>query len=360
MAETEQNKTEEPTPFKLKRAREKGSVARGVDLGFFSSLVGLVLFAMLAGDNLFRLLSGGLRLALTTGLEASNEPLQSLATVLSAYFPALQRIALLGLTLMLVVALFEIIQVRGIVFSAQPLKPDFSRLDPAKGLKRVFSFRMLKETAKNVLKLAAYSVVAYLVIHHSFELAAQSASDSQSVAASLREGGMRLFFSFGVLALIFAAIDQVIARAEFLKQMRMSRSELTREARDREGEPRLKQKRKQFHAEFAKQTKSLVDLRGSDMLIVNPQHYAIGLVYDSEKMSAPVVTAKGRNRFALLLKSRAASLSITIFEQPALARALFRRCDKGAAISTSEYDAVADLYLKLARAKATAPVDADV
>lgn len=357
---TETNKTEEATPFKLKRAREKGTVARGMDLGFLSMLSGLTVFALVAGSDMAQKLSEAMRQVLATVPGAARDPQQALALTAMAYGPALQAVALLGATVVLVVALFEIIQVRGLVFTMHPLKPDFNRLNPAKNLKRLFSARMLKDTLKNILKMAAYSGAAYLVVQYTFDSHAQSIVDAASLLEAMRSGGFRLLFVFVVLALIFAALDQVLVRQEFQKQMRMSRSELTREHKEREGEPRLKQKRKQMHAEFAKQARSLGNLRGSDMLIVNPQHYAVGLGYDTKTMSAPKVTAKGRNHFALLLKRRAARLSLPTFEHPELARSLYRSCDKGDEVSASDYRAVADLYLKLARLEQQRRPDADV
>jgi flagellar biosynthetic protein FlhB len=219
-------------------------------------------------------------------------------------------------------------------------------------MKRIFSLRMLKETAKNVLKLVTYGLVAYLVIDRSFDILAPASFDAATLIAALHECGLRLLFSFALVALIFAGIDQVIVRAEFRKQMRMSRSELTREVKDREGEPRQKQKRKQLHAEFAKQTRATHGLSGSDMLIVNPQHYAVALAYDASHMKAPTILSKGRNRFALLMKARAASLGIPIYEHPPLARALYRGGAVGREVRPDSYNAVADLYLRLARAKA--------
>jgi flagellar biosynthetic protein FlhB len=169
---------------------------------------------------------------------------------------------------------------------------------------------------------------------------------------------LRLLFMFILVALFVAIIDQVISRREFLKQMRMSRGELTREHKEREGEPRMKQKRKQLHAEFASQARSFGSLKGSDMLIVNPQHYAIALAYDSKRMDAPRVTAKARNLHALELKRRAALLSIAVFEQPELARALYKACDRGDAVPASRYRDVADLYLQLMRDRAGKDADA--
>jgi len=347
----EQNKTEEPTPFKLKRARERGVVARGVDLGFFAALSGLAMYAVIAGDDSIAKLGQSMRLALSLAPTA-REPSEAIEVAAALYWPAFKIIAAVAVTTMALVALFEIVQVRGILFTTKPLKPDFSRLNPAKGLKRVFSLRMLKETLKSIVKLAAYGAAAYFAVKYAFDAYVRSVDTAPRLGEALQSASLRLLFTFILVALFVAIVDQVIARRDFLKQMRMSRGELTREHKEREGEPRLKQKRKQLHAEFASQTRSLGSLKGSDMLIVNPQHYAVGLIYDSAKMDAPRVTAKARNVHALALKQRAALLSIAIFEQPSLARALYKACDKGDAVPTSRYRDVADLYLKLMRDRA--------
>ena len=360
MAETDKNKTEEATPFKLKRAREKGSVARGADLGFFAMLVGLAIFSLFAGGATARALVEATRRTLAAAGSAASDPLQTLPAVAMIYVPALQSVALLAVTVAVVVVLLEIIQIRGVIFSAQPLKPDFSRLDPAKGLKRLFSMRMLKETLKSILKMAAFSAVAFLAIRYAFEFYGRSLTDPGALAAAMHGGGERLLYLFALLALAFAALDQIIVRGEFRKQMRMSRSEFTREAREREGEPRLKQRRKQLHAEFAKQTKGLGTLAGSDMLIVNPHHYAVALTYNANTMTAPMVTAKGRNMFAIALKRKAASLSIAIFEHPPLARSLYRACGQGDQIPPHDYRAVVDLYLKLAREEPQGGISATI
>src|SRR5688572_15329926 len=156
MAETEQNKTEEPTPFKLKRAREKGNVARGTDLGFFAVLVGLTIYLLVAGGQLAKVLADGMRRALATISSSSGDPASALTAITTSPGKLIEAVGLFALTIMLTVLLLEIIQVRGIVVSAQPLKPDFGRLNPAKGLKRLFSIRMLKDALKNIAKLIAY------------------------------------------------------------------------------------------------------------------------------------------------------------------------------------------------------------
>lgn len=351
MAETEQNKTQEPTHYKLKRAREKGQVARGTDLGFFSVLAGLTLYAIVAGADLVATLARSAERILRTSIDSASAG-EALPSILSASFSSvLWTTAVFACTIALTVLVFEIIQIRGIAFSGHPLKADFGRLNPGKGLKRLFSMKMLKETVKNVLKLAVYCTAAAMIMFNVFLSSARTIVDAGTLAAAMQDGLMRLLFTFVFLSLVFAGIDQVMARREFQKQMRMSHSELTREVKEREGDPRIKRKRKELHVQFAKQTAAMGNLPGSDMVIVNPEHFAVALSYDSRAMEAPSVRAKGRNAFALMLKKRAVELSIPVFEAPPLARALYKRCNPGDEIPGSEYRAVVDLYLTLASAR---------
>jgi flagellar biosynthetic protein FlhB len=353
----EQNKTEEATPFKLRRARKQGSVARGVDLGFFSAMSGFALFVAVFADNAIAGLGEACRRLLVALPNLSQSTQQIAAFAASLYGSVLAALALLGIAIVFVVVLFEIVQVGGVFFTTKPLKPDFNRLNPVRGLKRLFSLRMLKETLKNIFKLAAYALASFLAIKHGFDLYAHASEGAPDLGRAMRDTGFRLLFSFILIALFVAALDQALSRQEFRKQMRMSRSELTREHKEREGEPRLKQKRKQLHASFASQTRAGNALAGSDMLIVNPHHYAVALAYDASRMDAPCVTAKGVNRFALQLKRRAGLLSIAIFEQPKLARALFRACEAGDPIPAKHYRAVADLYLEVMRTRRSKEID---
>jgi flagellar biosynthetic protein FlhB len=125
--------------------------------------------------------------------------------------------------------------------------------------------------------------------------------------------------------------------------MRMSRRDVRREARDREGDPRLKQRRKQLHREFAKSSESLRNLRGADVLITNPTHFAVALRYDPKTMLAPVVVSRGAHAFALRLRRTAFLYGVVIVREPALARALFR-CDLNQPVPEALFSPVAAIY----------------
>lgn len=353
MSENEQNKTEEATPFKLKKAREKGQVAKGNDLGFFSTMVALSLFTLMLGKKTVTNLTEAMRDLLSNGVVGAATSESSARAIAEVYYPALTALALLGGTIMLVVIFMEMLQLRGLIFSTHPLKPDFNRINPGQGLKRIFSLKMLKEALKGIVKMTAYSIAAGLVGLYCVNLYDNSIIDARTLIIALIGSGYRLLFAFALLAIFFVVLDQIIARQEFRKQMKMSKSELQRENKDREGEPRQKQKRKRLHAEFIKQTQSLGDLPGSDMLIVNPQHFAVALQYTPGKMLGPKVTTKGRNKFALFLKSEAKRHGIPIIYDPPLARAIFKKHDAGNEVSADHFVALAKLYIKIRRDNAS-------
>jgi flagellar biosynthetic protein FlhB len=154
--------------------------------------------------------------------------------------------------------------------------------------------------------------------------------------------------------LIFAAIDQILVRRLFLKQMRMSRREVRRELRDREGEPRIKQRRRQLHAQFAKAAESLRGVPGADVVVTNPTHVAVALKYDNATMEAPVVVAKGAHEFAARIRRTAFVHGVLTIEDKPLARALYAACAAGDPIPEAHYGRVAQIYRKLRAAAAPA------
>jgi flagellar biosynthetic protein FlhB len=348
MEDSEQGKTEAPTPFKLIRARRKGSVARGVDLGFFTGLTAFLGFAWVAGPSFGRIISQSIRGALIEGGTLADGHYAVLSVVALLFSSVVPPLVLLAGTIFLVVLLFEILQ-SGIVFSAEPLKPDFNRLNPTNGFKRVFSLRMLFETGKNVLKAAIYTTVAWLVIRGALRNDIGAITDARSLSALLSHTALRLLGAFVLVAFVFAVLDQIIVRRDFLKKMMMSRRELRREAREREGDPRLKQKRKQMHAEFVKASKSLRGMRSADVLVTNPEHIAIGLRYDPRTMEAPLVVSAGTSHLAQRLKRLAFIYGIPIIENRVLARELYRKSNLDKPIPEHCFCPVADIYNAIRR-----------
>jgi flagellar biosynthesis protein FlhB len=345
MDETDLDKSETATPFKLRRAREKGTVARGIDLGFFAVIAAFLAYAWMAGAQAIAGLahmSGATLGNAGRDIDVPGALMARMAALFSAAFSPL--LAFAG-TIFAVVLLFDFLQV-GPVFSIQSLKPDFGRINPAKGFKRLFSWRLIIEAAKSVLKLAVYGGIAWLVIDATMASDPFLIVDGRLLTATLAARGMHLLAFFALAALVFAAGDQILARRQFATKMRMSRRELKREYRDREGDSRFKQKRKEFHNEFMKMAKSLRNARGADVILTNPTHCAVALRYLPEKMDAPMIMSRGAGSFAERIRRVGFTYGVTIIQDPPLARALFRTRIVEGEIPDALFHSVADIYRK--------------
>lgn len=347
---SESDKSELPTPYRLQQARRKGQVARGTDLGFLTGLAAFSAYIWFFGAGLTGEIGNVARRAIASAPTMADSP-QAMLTVGGMVLEGAARpMLLLAGAVFLVVLVFEVIQTGG-VLSTEPLRFDMSRLNPAQGLKRVFSMRMLIETGKNILKMAVYGTLAWMTIRAAIQSGTPVVTDAGALGAGMRHDAMRMLSLFLAAAAGFAILDQLIARRDFLKRMRMSRRDVRRESRDREGDPHQKQKRKQLHREFVKASESLRNIRGADVLVTNPTHYAVALRYDPRTMTAPVVVSRGVHRFALRLRRLAFLYNVTIVREPLLARALYR-CEINQPVPEALFRPVADLYRALRARKA--------
>lgn len=350
--DSEQDKSEEATPFKLTRARRRGVVARGMDLAFLVSVSTALGFFWFGGPFLAERVSDAVRGALVSASTMTGDGTAIIAVTGEVMLSAAKPVAIAAISVFVIVLLAEAIQT-GVVFSSQPLKPDFNRMNPAKNLKRIFSLRQLFETFKNVFKLAAYGSIAFGVIWYARSTFADSLTDARSVALAIQDVGLRLLFFFVLAAAVVAILDQIIVRKDFAKRMRMSRRELKREMKDREGDPRMKQQRKKLHGEFSKMSQSTRNVRDADLLITNPTHFAVALRYDSKTMNAPRVVARGSHQFAKRLRHLAFLYGVVIIEDPRLARALYQKSKLNREIPDLFFEPVASIYHQVRRKKQT-------
>lgn len=346
--QSSQNKSEPPTPFKLNKARQQGSVARGLDLGFAVCLIAFAGYLWIFGPGLAGSVTLAAKRTLVTAPTLASGPNESLQLIGMVLATIAQPMLFLFGTLFVMVLAFEIVQT-GFVFSFTPLTPQFNRLSPANGFKRIFSLRQFIETGKNVFKLVIYTALAVLVVLDARTMTVPAISDAAGLIDALARMGFRLLILFAGAAVVIAMLDQMIARKDFFKRMRMTRQETRRETRDREGDPRFKQRRRQVHREYAKLSKSLRNVRNADVLITNPTHYAVALAYDTTTMGAPKVVAQGADQLALRLKRMAFIHGVVTVENRELARNLYHRCEIDREIPETYFRAVAQIYRRLRR-----------
>lgn len=344
MAENEdgQERTEQATPKRLEEARRKGQIPRSRDLGTAAvTLAGGVALCMLGNQ-----ISGQMAGLMRSGLSLSRD--QALET--THLLPALSRAAADGLLLMapvfgavMLAAILAPLALGGWSFSMQALAPQFSRLDPLAGLKRMFAIRSLIELGKALAKFGVVAVVAIIVLWNdaSVLMALGREPLEQAIGHAVKLSGDALIaISAGLL--IIAGIDVPYQLWQYFKQLRMTRQEIREEYKESEGSPEVKGRIRQLQQQIASQ-RMMQDVPKADVVVTNPTHYAVALRYDEDRMHAPVVVAKGVDLVAARIREVAGEHSVPIFEAPPLARVLFRSVDIGGEVPSSLYVAVAQV-----------------
>lgn len=316
------DQSEPATPFKLEKARKRGSVSRSGEMTF--ALVLLTGVACVYGLGM-QVVAGVASLGRhTLALVERDELTQASALAYFGAFGAraLSTVAPVLFVLWITALLVSALQARG-VFSAEPLKPDFSRLNPANGLKRVFSRKSLHELWRSVAKITVLVLVAVSWAHnHLPEILRLPARPLAMVRSGIALFGSALALLAGVI-LVFALVDWLLNRHEFMRTMRMSKREIKDEHKEREGDPRIKSRLRELRLEWLKRARQLAKVRSADVLLTNPTHYAVALEYRHGEMPAPMITARGAGEMAQRMREQARRHSVAIVEHPSLARALF-------------------------------------
>lgn len=314
---------EPASEFKLEKARRRGSTVRSTELTF--AFVLLVCVGCVYGigvrvvDGTALLIRRGLTFVSRDELTRSS----ALAYAEALLGHALTVFAPVVFVVWIVAALIGAMQARG-VLTTHPLKPDFSRINPASGFKRVLSIKSLHDLWRNSAKLAAVAVVAILWgRHHMNEILGFTGQGPRQMAHNgVALLGSALTLLAGVM-LLFALLDWTVNRWEFLRQMRMSKREIKDEHKEREGDPRIKARLRELRLEWLKRARQLAKVRSADVLLTNPTHYAVALEYRHGEMPAPMVIARGAGEMAQRMRSEARRRNVPVVEHPPLARALF-------------------------------------
>jgi flagellar biosynthetic protein FlhB len=325
MAEQDSERSEAATPFKLKKAHDRGQVPRSTDL--VSAAVFGAGMVVLAGSG-WQVFTSVLQAARRTLLEAGSAaaPGARLEMLLHGLLAQAGALVLPWLALLMAAAVAATLLQTGVVFSLEPLKLDLTRINPATGFKRLFSPRTLFDAGKACVKLAVLTVAVWLALQsllpqfqHLAGLA--PAAYAQALLGDVSGLGLKLAL---VLALV-AVLDVVFTRREFAQRMRMSRREMKDEHKNREGDPRIRGRLRELRRELLKRSLALRNTRQADVVLTNPTHYAVALRYVHGEMAAPQVVAKGAGQLAAAMREIAYRHRIAVVQNPALTRRLFRQ-----------------------------------
>jgi flagellar biosynthetic protein FlhB len=337
-----QDKTEEPTPKRLQDAKEKGQVPRSRELNTTVVLMAGAAGIFMLGDGMGTRLSAMMRESLTFGHKLafdSGAPLKVLADTLMS---ALGLVAPF-LVLTFIAALVAPLLIGGWSFSMKAAAPKFSKLNPLKGMKRIFSARGLMELLKAVAKVVLIAGISILLINSMF--GDLMALGSKHIHAAIGDAESILIWSFLAISssmLLVAAIDVPFQIWQHKKQLKMSKQEVKDERKDTEGDPEVKGRVRQMQQQMA-MSRMMEAVPEADVIVTNPTHFAVALKYDDARMAAPIVVAKGRDLLAARIRELANENRIPIFSAPPLARALYHSTELNDEIPAALYLAVAQV-----------------
>jgi type III secretion protein U len=334
-------KTEKATAKKLRDARKRGEVAKSKDVTsavVFAALLGV----LWVGAGVFmQAISAVMEMAIDAPAQVKAGRSWILLLEQAIRDSAAVVIPVLGAALVAAV-LAGFAQVRG-VFSVEPLQFKPERLNPAEGLKNLFSTRQLFELLKLVAKTTALAFALFIVVKGGFSATVRSVYAQPDAAGLI--GWKLVMWLFSVAAIVYAAmsvIDFGLQIFEYLKNQRMTKEEVKRERRDSDGDPHVRARRRQLFRELSSGQGS-APLAKASVVLTNPTHVAVALWYERGKTELPVVIAKALDAQALDLRRTARSLHVPIVEDRPLARRLYAEVGLNEAIEEAHFEAVAEV-----------------
>lgn len=341
-SDSSQEKTEEPTPRRLEKAREEGQAARSRELATMAVLMAGAASLLIFGASLGAALEGIMRDAFVLDRAEIYDTHQMALQLLASASQAARGLMPI-LIVLLIAAIVGPIGIGGLLFSAKAIAPKLNRMDPIKGLKRMFSMRSLVELVKAILKVALVAAVALLILN-------MRTDDLLSIAQepaipAMQHALWTLAWSFFLLAcatIVIALIDVPFQIYDHNKKLKMTKQEIKDEYKDTEGKPEVKGKIRQLQREMA-QRRMMQDVPGADVVITNPTHYAVALKYDQKSMGAPVVVAKGADEVAFRIMAVARENKVEVMRAAPLTRAVYHNTDIGEEIPDGLYMAVAQV-----------------
>jgi flagellar biosynthetic protein FlhB len=335
----QESKTEDPSAKKLADARKKGDVPKSQDFSQLASLAGAFGVVAIAGGWLARDMAQALVPFIAQAGQMDVEGGANLIArkVLMAALPPLVLVMVVS---GLMGAAANIAQ-SGFLFSAEKMKPDLNKLDPMKGLGRIFGPDGLMQFAKSALKFLVTGVIAWFVLKPDASvvigLVGMDPAAMLPLAVDLCK---KLFWAVLIFLVVTAGFDWFWQRLRFNRRMRMTLKEVKDEHKDSDGDPHIKAKRRQIQMQRSRQ-RMMQAVPQATVVVMNPTHYAVALKYEQGETPAPICVAKGLDELALKIRAVAEEAGVHVLEDPPLARALYAAVEIDQQIPAEHFEAVA-------------------
>lgn len=341
MAGDDQEKTEEASSKKIEDARKEGNVPKSQDSAAVVTMVVAVVmvlsFLNYMGDHIVRLYR---YYQSFIGVELNPKILHQIA--IRTLFEMVIIVLPITLAIMVAGVLGNIMQF-GFIFTTKPIMPKLSKINPLKGLKNLLSLKKLIDAVKIILKVGVIFTIAFIfLLDFIHEMPRLELISMIPQLAWLKKKAIILAAVVVIAFLILSFLDLMIVRFQYFQGLRMSKQEVKDEYKQMEGDPQVKGRIRQLQREMARK-RMVQDVSSADVVITNPTHYAVALRYDTKQEDAPVVLAKGVDFLALKIKDMARQHDVMIYENPPLARELYKNCEINEIIPKELFKAVAEV-----------------
>lgn len=330
-------KTEKPTPQRLKKARKEGQIPRTPELGAWLAVAAASVLVPMTVQKGF---TATRELFVQSGAVFTRPTTGTVTTLMGSALSAFLSTALPMAVGLMLVGLVASAAQGGVTVSAKGMKPSLKKLNPVPGIKRMFGGQGLWEAVKALVKTTALGVVVWLTAARAKELVAASGSmPLSSVASSFTGTAVSMLRIVAVTGLGIALADYMVVRIRTMKKLKMSRYEIQQEHKQSDGDPHMKAHRKSTALAMSR-NRMMAEVAEADVLLVNPTHVAVALKYDPAR-GAPRVVAKGSDEIARKLRERAQEARVPMVQDIPLARALHASCDLGQEVPPQLFTAVA-------------------
>ena len=335
-------KTEDPTERKLRNARDEGQVARSVELPAAAVTIGAILTLFFMGGYWIKQMAE----IFASGFKFDRKTLDNPDLMVTAFAHQIGEAFLLIVPVLLVTAVLAILSsgaTGGYLFSLKNTLPKFSKLSLLSGFKRMFGTNAAVELLKAILKFSLVTIVLWALVSRQMDpmmQLGQMAIEPALAAAGWMIAESALWLSLSLL--VIALIDAPYQKYSFIKRMRMTKQEVKDEMKDMEGQPEVKQQIRRRQREMAN-NRMIQKVQDADVVITNPEHFAVALSYDPTGDGAPMLLAKGSDHMAARIREEAEKHGVEMFAAPPLARALYFSTEVDQAVPETLYLAVAQV-----------------
>ncbi len=336
------SKTEDPSEKKLGEAHGKGQVWNSREVGHWFMFLAMAMILAFMGSNIAQ----GVSRAVVPFLEKPDQiPLDAgnLGPVLIGTFWESLKPLLFPLLILMIVSIVPTMLQTGLLFSSETITPKLEKLNPLTGLKRIFSLSSTVEMAKNLVKLAVIgAIVVWLLKPELLRIDQLVGLDLMDALAELKDQTLMLLAGVLAIMAVLAAADVFYQRYTYMKKMRMSKQDVKEEYKQSEGDPMVKMRLRQIRFERTRR-RMMAAVPKATVVVTNPTHYAVALLYEPESMAAPKLVAKGADLIAKRIRELAEEHKVPIVENPPVARALFASVEIDEVVPPEHYKVVAEI-----------------